>query len=383
MDKWIWLSEAIYKGNRKVGPLLSHFGDAEAIFRADRNALQNSGVPLTEKDISSLSSKDLSASLKILSDCQRNGIRIIPRTSKEFPKRLLEIPDCPTLLYAKGKELSLDDEPVIAVVGTRKASAQGRSAASKISEEIAASGGVLCSGMARGIDTLAMEAALNAGGKVIGVLGCGLDICYPAENGRLMNQVEVSGTLLSEYPPKTPPDRFNFPTRNRIVSAISLGTVVIEAPEKSGALITARVALEQNRDVFAVPSGIFEVSARGSNNLIREGAVPIMSGRDVMAEYAHLFPEKINLTTVASKELNTRKATPEIKESFSLPDVFLAKHSPDEQTILRAISADELRLDEIAAKCDIPIAKLLSLVTILEIRGSIKKLSDNRFKISF
>ncbi|MBR3848409.1 MAG: DNA-processing protein DprA [Oscillospiraceae bacterium] len=383
MDKWIWLSEATYKGNRKVRSLISYFGDAEAIFRADRSSLQSSRIPLTEKELSALLSKDLSAALKILSDCQKEGIRIIPCTSKEFPKRLLEIPDCPTLLYAKGKELSLDDEPVIAVVGTRKASAQGRSAASKISAEIAASGGVLCSGMARGIDTIAMESALNAGGKVIGVLGCGLDICYPAENKNLMKQVEFSGTILSEYPPKTPPDRFNFPKRNRIVSAISLGTVVIEAPEKSGALITARQALEQNRDVFAVPSGIFEASARGSNNLIREGAVPILSGHDVMAEYSHLFPDKINITTVTTKETDVAKATPELKESFALSDEFLSHHSPDEQAILQAISADELRLDEIAAKCDIPIAKLLSLVTMLEIRGSIKKLSDNRFKISF
>ncbi len=383
MDKWIWLSEVFFKGSRKAGALLAHFGDAEAVFRADRSTLINSKIPLNEKDLERLTSKDLSAALKILSDCQKEGIRIIPRTSEEFPKRLLEIADCPTLLYAKGKTLSIDDEPVIAVVGTRRASAQGRSAANKIASEIAASGGVLCSGMARGIDSIAMESALKESGRVIGVLGCGLDICYPAENKNLMKQTELSGTLISEYPPKTRPERFNFPTRNRIVSAISLGTVVIEAPEKSGALITARVALEQNRDVFAVPSGIFEATARGSNNLIREGAVPIMSGRDVMAEYVHLFPEKITLAPVATPEADAKTVAVAEKEQFSLSEAFLAKHSPDEQAILRAISADELRLDEITARCDIPIAKLLSLVTMLEIRGSLKKLSDNRFKISF
>ncbi len=383
MDKWIWLAESLFKGSRKVSTLLSHFGDAEAIFRADRSALINSKIPLNEKELSALTSKDLSAASKILSDCHKEGIRIIPRTSDEFPKRLLEIPDCPTLLYAKGQSLSVDDDPVIAVVGTRKASAQGRSAANKISEEIAASGGVLCSGMARGIDTIAMESALRAGGKVIGVLGCGLDICYPAENKNLMKQVELSGTLISEYPPKTRPNKFNFPKRNRIISALSLGTVVIEAPDQSGALITARQALEQNRDVFAVPSGIFEPLARGSNNLIREGAVPIMSGRDVMAEYVHLFPDKINLAPVTIPEADTQNAAAAEKEGFSLSEEFLSKHSPDEQAILRAVSADELRLDEISAKCDMPIAKLLSLVTMLEIRGSLKKLSDNRFKISF
>ena len=383
MDKWIWLAESLFKGSRKAGALLTHFGDAEAIFRADESTLANSKIPLTENELSGLTLKDLSAASKILSDCQKEGIRIIPRTSKEFPKRLLEIPDCPTLLYAKGQVLSVDDEPVIAVVGTRRASAQGRSAANKISEEIAASGGVLCSGMARGIDSIAMESALRAGGKVIGVLGCGLDICYPAENKTLMKQVELSGTLISEYPPKTRPNKFNFPKRNRIISAMSLGTVVIEAPDQSGALITARQALEQNRDVFAVPSGIFEPLARGSNNLIREGAVPIMSGRDVMAEYVHLFPDKINLAPVAIAESDTQKSVVVDKEEFSLSEEFLAKHSPDEQAILRAVSVDELRLDEISAKCDMPIAKLLSLVTMLEIRGSLKKLSDNHFKISF
>lgn len=378
MHKWIWLAEALYKGSRKASSLFNHFKSAEEIYNADAVALKKLGLRLTEKELSALTAKDLSASLKILSDCERDGIRIIPRTSDEFPRRLLEIPDCPVLLYAKGKRLSVDDEPVIAVVGTRHASAQGISAAKKISSEIATAGGVLCSGMARGIDTIAMESALGSGGYVIGVLGCGLDICYPAENKSLMKQVELSGTLLSEYPPKTKPDRFNFPKRNRIISALSLGTVVIEAPEKSGALITARQALEQNRDVFAVPSGIFEPSARGSNSLIREGAVAAMSGRDVMAEYVRLFPEKIKLSSPASPEAEKTKET-----SISLSGEFLGKHSPDEQLILKAISEKPLRADEIAAKCDIPIAKLLSLVTMLEIRGSIKKLPDNRFKISF
>ncbi len=376
MHKWIWLAEALYKGGRKASSLLSHFGSAEAIYDADINTLKSLKLRLTESELSALSSKSLEASFKILSDCQREGIRIIPRTSEEFPKRLLEIPDCPVLLYAKGKKLSLDDEPVIAVVGTRHASAQGISAAKKISAEIAISGGVLCSGMARGIDSIAMTSALSSGGKVIGVFGCGLDICYPAENKNLMKQVEMSGTLLSEYPPKTKPDKFNFPKRNRIISAISLGTVVIEAPDKSGALITARQALEQNRDVFAVPSGIFEPSARGSNNLIRDGASVVMSGLDVMAEYVHLFPDKIKL-------LKPPHVEPEKTEETSLSDEFLKKHSPDEQLILKAISKKPLRADEIATLCNMPIAKLLSLVTMLEIRGSLKKLPDNRFKISF
>jgi len=378
LEKWIWLSEALYKGSRKANDLLSRFDGVSAIFDADRKAFLRSGVSLSDKELSRLLDKDLSPALKILSACEKEGIRIILRTSPEFPKRLLEIADCPTLLYAKGLTLNVDDEPVISVIGTRRASAQGISGAKKISSEIAACGGIVCSGMAKGIDTVAMESALSSGGRVIGVLGCGLDIVYPSENRELMRKSISSGTVISEYPPATPPDRINFPQRNRIISAVSCGVVVIEAPERSGALITARIALEQNKDVFAVPSGIFEPVARGSNNLIRMGAVPITSGSDVMSEYAHLFPDSIKLSaTPAAADM-----TPSSEDApFSLPQEFLDAHSPDERTVLLAIGGGEVRADAISAKCNMPIAKVLSLLTILEIRKSVTQLPGTRFKI--
>ncbi len=378
LEKWVWLSEALYKGSRKTGDLLSHFGDIEKIFAADRTAFKSCGIAFGEKELSKLLDKDLSASRKILSDCEKEGCRVILRTSEEFPKRLLEIADCPTLLYAKGLPLSVDTEPVISVVGTRKASVQGLHAAKKISSEIAVSGGVICSGLARGIDTVAMESALNSNGKVIGVLGCGLDIAYPPENRSLMKQVEISGTLLSEYPPKAPPDRINFPKRNRIVSALSLGVCIIEAPERSGALITAQIALDQNRDVFAVPSGIFEAQARGSNNLIRMGAIPVTCGQEILSEYTHLFGDKISLSEVLPPESSTEV---EEKKPFSIPEEVLSSVSDDEKAILKAISGDELRADEISSICDMPIPKVLSLLTMLEIRKIVKQLPGCRFKV--
>ncbi len=379
MEKWVWFSESLYKGSRKPSFLLSYFSDVSEIFAADREALAGCGVSLTEKELSALTCKNLDRARKIISDCERAGIRIIPRTSPEYPQRLLEIPDAPILLYAKGKPLSVDDEVLVAVVGTRKASAQGQHAARKLSSEIAEMHGVIVSGMARGIDGIAMSSALDAKGYVIGVLGCGLDICYPRENRELMKRVQTLGTLISEYPPKTKPDKMNFPVRNRILSGIALGTVVIEAPQKSGALITARLALEQNRDVFAVPSGIFEALAAGSNSLIREGAIPVMSGRDVLLEYASLYSHKINLN------VNTARAsdTPPTKQESEcvLTDTFLSAHSPDEQAILKAISKGSMRTDEISHEANMPMAKALSLLTLLEIRGSIKQLPGSRFEI--
>ncbi len=379
-EMWVWFSEALYKGSRKASSLLALFSDISKIYEADRETLLSCEVPLSEKELERLSSKSLNRARKIISDCEKEGIRIITRASREYPARLLEIPDAPALLYAKGKPLSVDNDATIAVVGTRRASAQGQSAAKKISEELARFSGVVVSGMARGIDGLSMESALNAGGYVIGVLGCGLDICYPRENKALMKRIEKEGTLLSEYPPKTKPDRINFPKRNRIVSGISLGTIVIEAPERSGALITARIALEQNRDVFAVPSGIFEVSAEGSNALIRAGAIPVMSGRDVISEYAHLFPEKINMNIKEKKTSKSASEKSKEKEA-SLSPSFLSAHSPDEQAVLTAISGTNHRPDEISAACNMPMAKVLSLLTLLEIRGSIKQLPGSRFEI--
>ncbi|MBQ5777868.1 MAG: DNA-processing protein DprA [Oscillospiraceae bacterium] len=378
-EKWVWLSEALYKGSRKASLLLSRAGSAEKIYSADRAALLSFGVSLTEKELSRLLSKDLADVKKILSDCEKLGIRIVTRLDPEYPARLLEIADAPVLLYVKGRPLSVDDEAAIAIIGTRRASSHGKRAAEKISREIAEGGGVVVSGMARGIDSIAMSCALDAHGYVIGVLGSGIDICYPPENRSLMKRMEREGTLVSEYPPKTKPDKTHFPVRNRIVSALSLASLVIEAPQKSGALITARAALEQNRDVYAVPSGIFESSAEGSNELIRNGATPVMSGFDVLSEYARRFPKKIKLE--AQKAPLSAENKTAASAGISLSPEFLASHSPDEQNILQVVSKGAARSDEIASACNMPMAKTLSLLTLLEIRGSIQQLPGSRFEI--
>ncbi|MBQ7054722.1 MAG: DNA-processing protein DprA, partial [Oscillospiraceae bacterium] len=210
--------------------------------------------------------------------------------------------------------------------------------------------------------------------------------CYPRGNKRLFAEVENSGTIISEYPPGTEPSRYNFPKRNRIMSGISLGTVVVEAPKRSGALITASLALEQNRDVFAVPGGIFEVAAEGSNELIRAGAIPVMSGFDVMAEYDGNYGicngVKVNYEPVKSpKERDVPVAECQEEKKFSFPDGYLDKFSPEERAVIEAIGGQELRADDISEKSGVKMQRLLSLMTLLEIRGAVKQIPGGKYRI--
>ncbi len=392
-EKWIWLSLAFPFGSQKIKRVISHFGSADAVYASDQETLKAACLALTAKELSALSDKSLSEAGKIVSECIKKNIRITAYGEDEYPERLWQIDNPPAVLYLKGEPLCADKEVAIAIVGTRRASGAGEAASEKLGFEISECGGVVVTGLAKGIDACAAEGALKEGGKVLGVLGCGVDICYPRENKRLFNAVEKSGTIISEYPPGTEPSKYNFPKRNRIMSGISLGTVVVEAPRKSGALITAALALEQNRDVFAVPSGIFESVATGSNELIREGAIPVMSGYDVMAEYEGRYgvvivarrtdeaekskKENIEAQKTRVKNEEKKKLT---EKSFSFPDGYLDKFSPEERAILEAIGERELRADDISAISGIKMQRLLSLMTLLEIRGSIKQLPGGRYK---
>lgn len=376
-ELWIWLSECLNSGSRKIKMVLSHFGTIDAVYAATPEEYEALPHTVNDKDKELLCHKSLVRVQKIVSDCKAKDIRIITPQDEEYPECLWDIPTPPAVLYARGEPLNVKDSPAIAVVGTRHASKNGREAARKIAREIALSGGIVVTGFARGVDTLATEGAVSAGGKTVTVLGCGTDICYPSENKRLMDAVLKNGTVVSEYPPGTRPTRLSFPLRNRIISGLTLGTVVVEAPEKSGALITANFALEQGRDVFSVPAGIFEHASQGSNRLIREGAIAVMSGQDVLSEYAHLFGEKIN-TDIADSE--TEKINEEKKE-FSFPDGYLDKFEGDDRAVMAAIAGNELRADEIAEKSGLKVQRVLALLTLLEIRGHLRQLAGGRFVI--
>ena len=237
--------------------------------------------------------KDLSAAEQILVDCDDKDIHIVCYHMDEYPDRLRSLPDAPPVLYYRGSLPNFDDEAAIAVVGTRKCSAYGLLHAKQFSRLIAASGGMIVSGGARGIDTMALRGALDSMMPVACVLGCGVDVVYPPENRFLFRDIVAHGCLLSEYPPGTRPDRGNFPARNRIISGLSVGVLVIEAPEQSGALITAQHALEQGRDVFAIPGNIGVKNNEGTNRLLREGAQMVTDGWELLSNYTYLFPGKL------------------------------------------------------------------------------------------
>ncbi|MBE6965743.1 MAG: DNA-protecting protein DprA [Ruminococcaceae bacterium] len=390
-EKWIWLSLAIPFGSLRIKRVISHFGSADAVYASDRETIKAACLSLFSKEIEALADKDLTEAKKIVSQCIKKNIRITARGDSEYPERLWHTDNPPAVLYLKGEPLCVDEKAAVAIVGTRNASSGGEAASEKIAAEIAACGGVVVTGLAKGIDSCAARGALRAGGKVIGVLGCGVDICYPRGNKRLFAEVENSGTIISEYPPGTEPSRYNFPKRNRIMSGISLGTVVVEAPKRSGALITASLALEQNRDVFAVPGGIFEVAAEGSNELIRAGAIPVMSGYDVMTEYEGNFGicvgSPVKSGTVRDKKQEAADTPADVNksgkadESFSFPDGYLGKFTPEEQAVLKAIGGQELRADDISEKSGVKIQRLLSLMTLLEIRGAVKQIPGGKYRI--
>lgn len=380
---WIWLSETLPKGGRTVKTAVNSLRSIKALYEADRERLVK--IPgLSEKNIKALEKKNLEKAEKILADCEKNKIRVITPESKEYPGRLKQIVNPPAVLYAKGLPLVADDEISIAIVGTRNASRNGEVSTDRIAYDLAAHGVVIVSGLAKGIDAIASSAALRAGGKTVAVLGSGVDVIYPRENRRLAERIEEQGTIVSEYPPGTQPFKSYFPQRNRIISGLSLGVLIPEAPEKSGSLITAKCALEQDRDVFAVPSGIFEKSAEGTNNLIKQGAIPVTSAGDVLAEYAQVYGDKIKFAPQEKTEKEVPAVKTESKEkaiSAQRTENVLDSFSGDERKIMEALFEGASSVDEIVKKSGLDVPKILASITLLEIRGSIKRLPGNKFKI--
>ncbi len=399
---WIWLSTRPGLHDRQKIAVLDHFGDPEDVYYAEKSAFA-SVEELTEEAICGLTDKDLTGAEKILRQCVDDQIQICTYRDGAYPSRLRHIPDPPLVLYCKGYLPELDSVPVIGAVGTRKASAYGMNVAQRIGYQIAACGGVLVSGMAYGIDAMAMQGALLSGGSVVGVLGCGVDVVYPKSNRRLYDDVLRCGCLISEFPPKTPPYAWNFPKRNRIISGMSNGVVVIEAPEKSGALITAKQALEQGRDVFCVPGNVDIPTFEGSNALLRDGAIPVRNGWDVVEEYAAMYPGKVHpanekdMGEFSGKKVAETVISP-VKEAYvakkkdkKVIDKPAAASYIDINDILPILSdtqrcvvehlAGEMLVDDLIASTGISAAKVSAALTMLEIRGVVQQLPGKRVKL--
>ena len=289
--KWIWLAEKCGAGSMELARLIENFDSIGEIYLADYDTLVERGCSehLAEK----LADKGLGRAYKIVEDCEKNGIDVIAYDDVRYPKSLASIKDPPAVLYCKGRLPSLNGELCISVVGTRSMSEYGMRTAYKIAYEIASSGAIVVSGMAFGIDAVAACAAIAAHGRTVAVLGCGIDVTYPKQHEKLKAAILENGAIISEYPPTTEPKRYHFPTRNRIISGLSQGTVVLDANENSGSLITAHTAIIQGRDVYAVPSNIDAENSAGTNKLIRDGAQAVLNGRDIIVNYAYLFEKKV------------------------------------------------------------------------------------------
>ncbi len=322
------------------------------------------------------------------------------------------------VLYYKGQLPEFDANPMVGVVGTRKATGYGLTAAKRLGYQIGRCGGIVVSGLAFGVDAMAMAGALSAGAPVVGVLGCGADIVYPLSNRSLFRDTEEKGCILSEFAPGTQPGKWTFPKRNRIISGISNGVLVVEAPEKSGALITARLAAEQGRDVFVVPGNIDMPSCAGSNALLRDGARMVSSGWDVLEEYESLYPDKIHRDRTPAQqraypdEVRQRteepeKQPPKVAQKPKLPrqkppvhkklekktidngasapysDVNYAKPrlSPEEEKVLSSLSQGERLADEVIAETGLSTGKFLAVMTMLELKGLLKRLPGKRITL--
>lgn len=417
LTHWIWLAHRPGVNDRMKAVLLEHFCDPEDIYYADEQTLKH--VPeLTAEAVASLLERDLRGAEEILERCSRKQLHVLTFRDAAYPGRLRNIPDPPVVLYYKGQLPELDAFPVIGVVGTRKASAYGMTVAKRMGYQIGKCGGIVVSGMAYGIDGMAMSGALTAGGKTVGVLGCGADIIYPASNRALFWDVERYGCILSEFAPGQPPAKWTFPKRNRIISGLSNGVLVVEAPERSGALITAGLAADQGRDVFAVPGNIDVTTCAGSNRLLREGAIMVSSGWDVVSEYQGLFPDKIRQEEAparlkaypdevqraaleAEKPIVKVAQTPEISRgmpnlkknlekksidnapstAYSDVNADLSGLTEEERLIIASLRGGQRLVDDVIAETGLTTGKLLANMTMMELKGIIKRLPGKQIAL--
>ena len=374
---WIWLAGRPNMHEREKLAVLARFGKAEDVYFAPEDAyptVEN----LSQAALADLRDKSLDAAQKILSDCTKRKISILTWQDDTYPAKLRNIADPPLVLYYKGLLPDFDADPMIGIVGTRKASAYGRTVAEQMGREMAQGGGIVVSGMAEGVDGMATEGALSWGKPAVGVLGCGVDRIYPISNRKLFRKMEQQGCLISEYPPGTPPSKWNFPRRNRIISGMSCGVLVVEAPVKSGALITARQAMEQGRDVFVVPGNINTPSCAGSNALLREGAVAALCGWDVLSEYESLYPGKIHRPETDGWKESDKKAVDK-GPAPSYSDLETAADLPgDEAVVLSRLKGGEQNIDELIAEADLSAAAVLAALTMLEVKGYVQTLPGRR-----
>lgn len=405
---WIWLSMRPSVSEHLKMELLCHFGSPEEIFGASEKELRR--IPqLTAEGIEALLDHSLEDAEKVMSICLQEHIGLLTYEDERYPERLKNIYDPPVLLYYQGTLPDFDAEPTIAVVGTRGASAYGLKQAQQMGYQIGKCGGVVVSGLADGIDSAAMNGALLSGCTVVGVSGCGIDRIYPRSSKKLYEDTRRFGCVISEYAPGEAPLRWHFPRRNRIISGLSCGVVIVEAPEGSGALYTARHAHEQNREIFVIPGNVDLPSFVGSNRLMGDIAAPVSCGWDVMQEYVSRFPDRIHRSsgdapeavqpseparkspkaggkTASARKKQTERATSKEKDIDKEPsapysDVDTVQLPPEEEAIVKVIGNQQKLVDEIIAETGLPTGKVMCLLTVLQMKHLILRHPGNRVSL--
>ncbi len=348
---WVGLSQMPGIGPRTIARWVEKAGSAEAVW--DRlPEFAGSGERL-EQVLAAWRSLDPGS---VVESARRDGVEVIALCDPSYPRRLAAIPAPPPVLFVRGR---LDDSPAVAIVGARRATPYGRAAAGQLACDLALAGVCVVSGLARGIDGAAHRAALDAGGRTVAVLGCGVDVVYPPEHSAMAGEIAKRGAVVSEFSPGTPPLPGHFPRRNRIVSGLALGVVVVEGAEDSGALITVDYALEQGREVFAVPGSVFSSKSRAPHALLRQGARIVESAADILDELGLPTPGE-----AAEDPVGLRVKT--------------GREGP-ENRILSLLEEGPMQLDELVDACEMPAATLAALVTVLELKGMVRALPGQVF----
>ena len=360
MDHYFWfaLKSVPLVGNVTFCRLLHSFDTPEQVFTASEEQLSRvkglspaAALQIRTHDYRAFAEQECAA-------VARSGAKIITFLSEEYPKILLEIPDFPPYLYVRGTLKS--EEHSVAVVGSRRASMSGLSITERLARDLAQRGVTVVSGLARGIDTAAHKGALKGGGRTLAVLGCGLDILYPPENKKLCDEIVADGAVISEFPLGTAPLAENFPRRNRLISGLSRGILVVEAVENSGSLITVQYALEQGREVFAVPGNINYPGSKGTNRLIKDGATLVDCVDDITGA----------LSPVVAPSCAEIPPAP----SFAL--------TPQEATVFTLLAESPLHIDEVTVKCGLTVGEVSAMLLRLELKGVVTRLPGNYFMIS-
>ena len=345
---WLALNRITGLGRVRYSMLEKHFPSMEEAWSASASELKAAGLEgrLASRIVAERAKIDPDAEIERLA---KHNVTALTRHDPAYPTRLKEIYDLPPVLYVRG-ELTAADEWCVAVVGTRRPTPYGRQVAEELSYRLAQNSICIVSGLARGIDSIAHRGALEAGGRTVAVLACGLDIVYPPEHAKLALEISERGALVSDYPLGTQPRGEFFPRRNRIMSGLSMAVLVVEGDFKSGAMITANLAAEQGRDVFAVPGSIFSVQSRGTNSLIQDGAKLVQRVEDVL--------EELNLTMVP--------------QQIEMEDISPATDT--EAALLRHISREPAHVDEVCRESGLPIATVSSVLAMLELKGLVRQM---------